>query len=152
MIEAWRLVKIRYAAAAFDGEGARLYGGRFNSVGTPVVYTSGTLALAELEILVNLPTPKLLETYVAFRLAFDESLVESLPLQALPGNWRTDPTPQAVKNVGDHWARAMRSLVLKVPSAVVPAESNFLINPNHPDFTRLIIAGPVDPLIDPRLM
>ena len=152
MIETWRLVKARHADSAFSGEGARLYGGRWGSVGTALVYTAQSLALAELEILVNLPTEKLLETYVAFRLGFDEAFVETLPLEELPAAWRRDPAPQSVKNIGDRWTREARSLALKVPSAVVPSESNYLINPNHPDFERLEITGPMDPLIDPRLM
>lgn len=151
MIESWRLVKTRYVPSAFDGEGARLYGGRFNSVGTAVVYTSGSLALAQLEILVNLPTPRLLEAYAALRVRFDEDLVEVLPLNELPGNWRQNPAPQSVKNIGDRWVRSGRSAVLRVPSAVVPSEWNYLLNPAHPDFHRLAIEEPVDPMIDPRL-
>lgn len=151
MTEAWRLVKARYADSAFSGEGARLYGGRFNSVGTVMVYTAGSLALAQLEILVNLPTEKLLQTYAAFRLRFDAALVETLSLDELPDSWRRNPVPQSVKNTGDRWIEAARSVVLQVPSAVVPSESNYLINPNHPGFKRVEITGPIDPLIDPRL-
>lgn len=151
MTEAWRLVKARYADSAFSGEGARLYGGRFNSVGTVMVYTAGSLALAQLEILVNLPTEKLLQTYAAFRLRFDAALIETLSLDELPDSWRRNPVPQSVKNTGDRWVEAAHSVVLQVPSAVVPSESNYLINPNHPDFERVEITGPIDPLIDPRL-
>lgn len=152
MIEAWRLVKSRYAESAFSGEGARRYGGRWGSVGTAMVYASESLALAQLEILVNLPTERLLETYVAFRLCFDEGLASVLPPSALPADWRRDPAPQSVKNIGDQWVREVRSAVLEVPSAVVPSESNYLVNPNHVDFERLEITGPMDSLIDPRLM
>ena len=151
MIDAWRLVKARYAESAFTGEGARRYGGRFNSVGTAVVYTAESLALAELEILVNLPSERLLETYVAFRLGIEAALVEALPPDRLPVDWRREPAPQSVKRIGDAWVRSGRSMVLRVPSAVVPSESNYLINPSHPDFERLEIAGPIDPLIDSRL-
>ena len=152
MIEAWRLVKARYADAALSGEGARLYGGRFNSVGTAVVYAAESLALAELEILVNLPTEKLLETYVAFRLRFNAALAETLPLEELPAAWRQIPAPQPVKELGDRWVGAGSSLALKVPSAVVPSESNYLINPRHPNVGQLEVLGPIDPQIDPRLL
>lgn len=151
MIEAWRLIKAKHAESAFTGEGARLYGGRWGSAGTAIVYTAGSLALAQLEILVNLPTEKLLGAYVAFRLRFDEALVEVLPPEELPAAWRRDPVPQSAKNIGDRWVSEAHSLVLKVPSAVVPPESNYLVNPNHPGFERLEITGPIDPLIDPRL-
>ena len=151
MIEAWRLVKASYVASAFDGEGARRYGGRFNNVGTAVVYAAESLALAQLEILVNLPTEQLLATYAAFRLRFDEALIEVWPVDELPANWRDNPAPQSTKNIGDRWVQVAQSLVLAVPSAVVPAESNFLINPNHPDFSRLELTGPMDPQMDPRL-
>lgn len=151
MIEAWRLVKARYASSAFTGDGARRYGGRFNSVGTAVIYTAGSLALAELEILVNLPSERLLATYVAFRLVIEDSLVETLDSDRLPHDWRRNPAPRSVRRIGDEWTRSKRSLVLQVPSAVVPREPNYLINPDHPDFERLVISDPIDPLIDPRL-
>lgn len=151
MIEAWRLVKPKYADA-LNGEGARLYGGRFNSVGTAVVYAAESLALAELEILVNLPTEKLLESYVAFRLRFDASLVEKQLLDELPTAWRQSPAPKPVKIIGDRWVRSGRSLALEIPSAVVPSESNYLINPKHPDVQYLQVLGPIDPQIDPRLL
>lgn len=151
MIQAWRVVKEQYADDAFSGEGARLAGGRFNSPGIAVVYTASSLALAELEILVNLPTARLLESYVAFRVYFDASLLQALQDADLPAHWRTDPAPQAVKQIGDQWVQNAESAVLSVPSAVVPAERNYVLNPAHPDFDEIVIEGPFDPGIDPRL-
>lgn len=151
MIHAWRIVKEKYADSAFSGEGARLGGGRFNSIGIPVVYTAESLALAELEILVNLPSDRLLGSYVAFRVSFDEGLVMSLQKDKLPTDWRSDPAPTAVCALGDEWVRGGESLVLDVPSAVVPAEHNYLIDPHHAAMSQLEIRGPLDPDIDPRL-
>lgn len=151
VIEAWRLVKPKWAASAFDGEGARIAGGRWNTPGTALVYTSASLALAEIEVLVNLTTSRLIGSYVAFRVSFDASMVETVPPASLPANWRRDPAPLPAKALGDRWARARQSLVLRVPSAVVPAEWNYLINPGHPDAESLVIEGPFDPLLDPRL-
>lgn len=151
MVESWRIVKARYAEEAFSGEGARRAGGRFNSPGTAVIYTASSLALAELEILVNLPTPRLLGSYVAFRVSIPDEHVETLDPADLPENWRADPAPRAVKTVGDRWVRAGRSLVLAVPSAVVPAERNYLLNPRPAAFEALTIDGPFNPEIDPRL-
>lgn len=151
MIQAWRIVKKRYADDAFSGEGARQAGGRFNSPGIAVVYTASSLALAELEILVNLPTERLLESYASFRVHFDASLLYVLREADLPANWRTDPAPRAVKQIGDQWVQKAQSVVLSVPSAVVPAERNYVLNPAHPDFDEIVIEGPFDPGIDPRL-
>ena len=75
---AWRIVKAKHAATAFDGEGARLFGGRWNSPGTRMIYTSATLSLAALESLVHLSPPVLFK-YVAIPVEFDESLIETLP-------------------------------------------------------------------------
>lgn len=150
-VVAWRLVKAEWAASAFSGEGARRGGGRWNSPGVPVVYLAGTLELAELEVLVNLATPKLLGSYVAFRVTVPAGLVEALPPGALPADWRRDPAPRSAKTVGDRWVAEGRSAVLRVPSAVVPSSANYLVNPAHPDAGRLGVEGPFDPALDPRL-
>ena len=151
MTEVWRIVKEKYADEAFSGEGARRAGGRFNSPGRPAVYTSQSLALAQLEILVNLPTDRLLASYVAFRAGIPDQHVESLSPEKLPENWREAPAPRGVREIGDQWLRPKRSLALRVPSAVVPAEKNVLINPRHPAFEEVGIEGPFDPEIDDRL-
>jgi len=151
MTRAWRIVKERYADSAFSGEGARRAGGRFNSPDNPVVYSSESLALAELEILVNLPTERLLSSYVAFRAGIPDKRVETLDRTQLPEGWREDPVPDSVRDIGDQWIESKDSLALRVPSAVVPAEDNILINPGHPAFEEVIIEGPIDPEIDDRL-
>ena len=145
MTEAWRIVKEKYARSAFDGEGARRAGGRFNSPGRPVVYTSESLALAELEILGNLGS------YVAFRVRIPDEHISELDRSTLPDHWRDDPAPQAVRRIGDRWHQSGRSLALRVSSAVVPSEDNVLINPEHPEIDSIEIDGPFDPEIDVRL-
>ena len=151
MAQVWRLVKEKYADSAFSGEGARQGGGRFNSPGRPVVYTSESLALAELEILVHLPTSRLLDSYVAFRARLPDGKARALDWVRLPSNWRESPVPRSVQAVGDAWLKSESSLALRVPSAVVPAEDNVLINPEHPRFEEVTIDGPLDPDIDDRL-
>ena len=151
MIDAWRVTKEKYAESAFSGEGARLAGGRFNSPGRAVVYASSSLALAELEILVNLPTDHLLGSYVAFKAQLPADLIDALPPEDLPENWREDPAPRTVKELGDAWLKADGNLALKVPSAVVPSEHNYLLRPRHPAFGEFTLTGPFDPEIDPRL-
>ena len=151
MTSAWRITKKKYAENAFSGDGARRAGGRFNSPGRAVVYASSSLALAELEILVNLPTERLLGSYVAFHVGLPTGQVETLPKEDLPPNWRDDPTPKAVKELGDAWLKAKTGLAIEVPSAVVPSESNYLIRPGHPAFESITVSDPFDPQIDPRL-
>lgn len=147
----FRLVKKKWASSAFSGEGARLYGGRWTSPGVPVVYTAGSLALAQLEVLVHLPTDRLLKSYVAFQAVVPDACVDVYPLETLPASWRSNPAPEAAKQVGDAWVKAGRSPVLQVPSAVVPSEPCFLLNPQHEDFSQIRISGPFDPEIDERL-
>ena len=108
MPEGWRIVKERHAATAFSGEGAAKTGGRWNSRGVPVVYTSCTKALAALESLVHLNPPVLFK-YVAFRIKFDAALVEIFPAKALPAGWQTEPPPPSTKAIGDAWVRESRS-------------------------------------------
>ena len=148
----FRLVKKKWASSAFSGEGARLYGGRWTSPGVSVVYTAGSLALGQLEILVHLPTDRLLKSYVAFQAAVPDACIDVCPPETLPASWRLNPAPEAAKRVGDAWAKESRSAVLQVPSAVVPSESCFLLNPEHEDFGQIEISGPFDPGIDERLV
>jgi RES domain-containing protein len=149
MKQAWRIVKEKHAATAFSGEGARLYGGRWNSVGTSLVYTSGSKALAALESLVHL-NPPVIFRYVAIPIEFDGSLVEKVT--TLPSDWTQEPPPPATRNIGDLWAKAARSALLELPSVIIPGEPNYLLNPAHPDFRKIIIGKPEPFTFDPRLL
>ena len=140
-ITAWRICKARRRAAAFSGAGARLYGGRWNSPGTPVVYTAGSISLAQLEMLVHLESEDLLRKYVLCPVMFDEALVLPLPADDLPRNWRADPPPRKLQEIGDHWIETGQSAVLRVPSVLVPQEANYLLNPAHPDFRKIKIGS-----------
>ena len=151
MAEAWRIVKEKHAATAFSGEGAARTGGRWNSRGVPLIYTSSTQSLAALESLVHLNPPVLFK-YVAIRIAFDDALVEIVPAKALPPDWRAEPPPPSSKRVGDAWVLGARSAVLALPSVIIPAERNFLLNPAHPDFRRISFGKPQRFAFDPRLL
>lgn len=152
MPSAWRIVKRKYAAQAFDGEGARLYGGRWNSPGTRMVYASGTVALAALEMLVHLNRSSLLAFYVLCEVRFDDSLVSAIEADKIPGNWRQYPPPSWLQSFGDAWIRRGLSVVLGVPSAVVERERNYLLNPRHPDFGQVTIGQPAPFRFDSRLL
>ncbi len=148
---AWRIVDSKHKQKAFSGDGARRYGGRWNSKGVAVIYTAGSLSLACIELVVNLPSPKLLESFVRIPVRFKSSLVESSPYNQLPRDWQSRPISPTTKAIGDRWVRQQRLAILKVPSVVIPEEFNYLINPAHPDFARIEIGQPVVYHFDPRL-
>lgn len=152
MIRAWRLVKSRYVSTAFDGEGARLYGGRWNSPGTRVAYASENVELAVLEVLVHLQSSAALDAYWVASLEFPEAGVEVLNPSTLPPQWRRYPPPAEVQAIGDEWVSRMRSVVLRVPSVVISSADNFLVNPAHPDFSKVTIDPPEPFEFDPRLL
>jgi len=150
MPSAWRLTKTRYLATAWDGEGAKTSGGRWNSVGTAVVYTSATLSLALVETLVHVPSG-LLPAYTAVPIDFEDSLVAVVEAADLLPNWKKQPAPPETRAIGDAWAASSRSALLRVPSVVVPIEFNYVINPKHRDFGRIRIGAPMPSPFDPRL-
>jgi RES domain-containing protein len=151
MLHAWRIFKAKYAATAFSGEGARLVAGRWHSKGVPVVYTSENLALAVLETFVNSDPAMRRLNFCWAQASFDESLVQAVDYRDLPKRWQTYPAPLSLRKIGDDWFRQASSAVLKVPSAIVVLEYNYLLNPFHPDFKKIIIGPPTPFLFDPRL-
>lgn len=148
----WRVSTRRHATRAFSGDGARLYGGRWNHRGAAVVYTSATLSLAALELLVNLDPDTMPNDLIAISATFPEDLAfETIDLRSLPHGWRRYPAPEALQDLGTAWLRTARTSVLSVPSAVVPRERNYLLNPAHPEFSKIRI-GKAEPFhLDPRL-
>ena len=148
----WRLTKTRYATAAFDGEGARSYGARWNSPGTRVAYASSNSALAVLEVLVHLTGGGSLSGYSLIGATIPDSLVADLAPSQLPPDWNASPVPTSAQAVGDEWISSESSLALLVPSVIVADGFNVLINPAHTDFAQLEIdlIEPYD--FDPRLL
>ncbi len=154
MIRAWRLVKSRFAPAAFDGEGARRQAGRWNSEGTAIVYTASTLSLAALELLAHADVEDMPAGYAAIPVDITDSVrVETVEIRALPRHWRrAGPYPRECQALGDAWVASRRTAVLTVPSVVVPMERNYLLNPAHPDFRKLAIGKPVKFDFDERFL
>lgn len=150
-IRAWRITKRRHAKTPFSGSGAKKYGGRWNSPGTAVIYLSEAQSLAVLELLVHLEAPELLQKYVLISVDIADELVEDLDRGALPSEWQAEPAPIQLRGIGDSWVHQGSSVALRVPSALVSAESNFLVNPAHDDFQRLLIGEPVPFSFDERL-
>ncbi len=139
LLHAYRIVKRRFVRTAFSGEGARLYGGRWNSPGVSVIYTSSTIALSVLEWRAHLtqwPPPPVM----IIEIQFDPTLV--LTPSRLPRNWRQHPALKTNAAIGDSWVKAGKSAILKLPSAIVPEEFNYLLNPAHPDFHKVTHGKP----------
>lgn len=153
MTVAWRLVRPEQGTfeRAFSGEGARLYGGRWNAPGRRVVYLSASLALAALETLVHADRHAFERDYLAFRLELPDTAVLSLPGAELPAAWRARPVSPAARAVGNAWLQDAASLALWVPSVVVPIERNLLVNPGHPDWRAVRPSEPVAFRFDDRL-
>lgn len=151
-ITAWRITKRKHVQTAFSGAGAKKYGGRWNSPGTAVVYTAQTQSLAALEMLVHLESTELLHGYVLIGVEIPASLVQELDRTKLPANWRSEGAASQLRRLGDEWVLAQSSAALCVPSALVPGENNFLLNPSHPDFKGLKIGEPISFSFDDRLM
>jgi RES domain-containing protein len=152
IVSAWRIVKRRLAKDAFSGEGARLYGGRWNSPGVSVVYAAQSQSLAALELLVHLETPDLLYEYVVIEARFDSSLITRLAKSDLPADWRASPPRASARAIGDAWIAEEPSPALELPSAVIPAEHIFLLNPQHSRFAEIEIGSPTDFEFDLRLI
>jgi len=139
-----------------DGVGAAYNGGRWNQVGVKMVYCAQSLALAVLEIRVHLAMARPKERFVGLEVAIIESAVERPLLSGLPRSWRRAPpastSDTAARRFGARWIRERRSVTLQVPSAVIPSESIFLLNPEHLDFNKSVrLARTLTVTLDPRL-
>jgi RES domain-containing protein len=153
MNTAFRIVEKVFAGSAFDGEGARLYGGRWNSRGNPVVYVAQTLSQAILEILVHTPKRHVERAeYVFFKVEFDSKLVESVDPAKLAEGWNNKVVGMSTRLAGDRWLKEARSAVLRVPSVIAPGEMNYLLNPEHGQFRRIKIHDPQPLVLDGRLL
>jgi RES domain-containing protein len=117
-----------------------------------VAYASDSIALAALEVLAHLESTAVLQAYSLVSVRFPEESVEVLEMAALPARWRRFPSPPENQAIGDRWVAEERSLILRVPSALIPAAGNFLINPAHPQFRKVVIGRPERFAFDPRLL
>lgn len=129
-----------------------MYGGRWNSPGTPIIYTSATASLAVLEVFANVQRSDLLAAFMLVECEFDERLVTRVSIADLPANWWGSPASPELQAIGDRWAVERASAVLQVPSAIIERENNYLLNPLHDDFRRVRLSRPEPFRIDLRLL
>lgn len=148
-VSAYRLVAPKWASTALSGEGARKFGGRWNTPGLSVVYLAESRALTSLELLVHLTTPSTRKKSYTL-------LEVSLPLKALKTashlnkDWNLSPPTKASLSVGNEWLLNQTSLALRVPSTLVHEESVILLNPLHRDFSQVKILSERAFSYDPR--
>ena len=157
-IHAWRLVSGKRLDSALSGLGSALAGGRWNPLGTKVVYCAASLALAVLEVRVHLPvaTHPPRQRFVGIELQIAEDAIEIVPDHRLPPNWRVAPKNStedtAARRFGQRWVDEARSVALQLPSAVLPTEWIYLLNPAHQEFDQAVHRRrEVDVELDPRL-
>ena len=146
----WRMVKEKHAKSAFSGEGACIFEGRWNSAGVRMVYCSEHLSLAALEILVHIQPVIMRDRFRVFRITWNDAMMVIVDLR-LPKGWNAQPPGAISKSIGDEWIKSRRSAVLAVPSAIVPLERTFLLNPKHRDFAKIKIKDNGAFVLDPRL-
>jgi RES domain-containing protein len=132
------------------GTGARAYGGRWNSIGKAMLYTASSRSLAVLETVVHLPPAVIPNDYCIVTIETPDDIFEADTSLFLP-NWNAHPEPEILKRIGDFFLKENKHLLMKVPSAIVKAEFNYLLNPAHAKIIRVKVAE-VEPFtFDERL-
>jgi RES domain-containing protein len=148
----YRVLRKPYARSPLDGEGAYLYGGRWSSAGARLAYTSEHQSLAMLEYFVHLDADDAPPDLVLVTIEIpDDVPKERVKADELPSHWRRSPAAVELARIGDEFVRMDKNCVLIVPSALAPHENNWLLNPQHADFHRIVVSG-IEPLsYDPRM-
>jgi RES domain-containing protein len=138
-MQLWRICRRHHAKRAYDGKGARRFGGRWNRPGDALVYASPTLSLAALEVFVNMvEPPDAPDDYVSVTATLpDDVSVERWEADSLPPNWADPAPPRILQHLGSEWVHSLRTAVLLVPSVVIRVEFNVLLNPAHADCRQL---------------
>lgn len=150
----YRIDRQKYLSTTLKGIGAASSDGfRWNSLHTHMVYTAESKALAMLEIAVHLDIAQSLPTdrfFVDIEIP-DQMAILDLPLNTLPSNWDSKPPLRHTQYLGDEFIHQNQAAILKVPSSIIPSESNYLINPFHPDSKRIKVIGQEQVIFDQRL-
>ena len=145
----YRLGKTAWAEN-LDGEGARLFGGRWNNVGTACIYTSETRALAMLEYSVNINIDDIPRALSFTEIEIPDD-IQIFSLKELPGDWNHNPAPGSTKDFGDKNLKLLKHAVLRFPSSVIKDEFNYVLNPQHPGAKKFRVRGVRDFSYDVRV-
>ena len=147
----YRLVQEQWASSAQSGEGARMYGGRWNPPGVVAVYLAGSRALAALEVVVHAPRQALRMEWRIFEVLIPDEWIEKSASSPLPADWRSYPDSPAAQAYGGAWLNRGEAVALQLPSVIIPEEPVLLMNPRHPDAGRVKWSAPRPFSFDPRL-
>ena len=150
-MKVYRICKRTRARAAFRGDGARRYPGRWHHTGIPMVYTAQSLSLAAFEQLVHFDLDIAPTNFVSIDLEIPPGVTIRRPVKTLPENWAEIPAPEETRDFGSRWFESMNSVAMVVPSAVIVGEMNILLNPLHDDFSKLEQGEPRGFVFDPWL-
>lgn len=150
-VTVWRLASKRRISTIWDGEGAFRRGARWSPPGVRAVYCAESRALAALEVLVHVEEVGdfVAQDWVIASVSIPEAFIEQP--SKFPADWRAYPYGPSTQTFGADWIRSVRSIALRVPSAVVLGEFNYLLNPQHTDFPKLQLGKPGPFQFDPRL-
>lgn len=151
MLSVWRITTSAFARSAFSGEGARLYGGRWNPKDVAIVYTAASQSLAMLEMLAQDQPLRAHYVFIEARIPGGLS-IDRVRVDDLPPHWREIGAREKLQAIGAEWTRRRGTPVLAVPSVIVPAESNYLLNSAHPEFKRIKVGKPTTVETDLRLL
>ena len=146
----YRVGKTKYAGD-LTGEGAKLFGGRWNNKMVGCLYTSESRALAVLEFTVNVNIDDIPRALSITVIEIPDETIRILNETDLPGDWKLSPAPSSTKDFGSKLLLAAAEPVIKAPSTIIPAEFNFLLNPLHPDSRKFNIIDIVDFIFDLRI-
>ncbi|RCH54112.1 RES domain-containing protein [Mucilaginibacter hurinus] len=146
----YRITNCEYAGD-LSGMGARLFGGRWNSEGRSMLYTASSRSLAVLEILVHLPPLMIPDNYCAVEIEIPDNNIKTLNIANLSPGWQDVAATDETRKTGDKFINERKQLVMRVPSAIVPAEFNYLINPRHQDIDKVKIVSRSPFSFDERL-
>ena len=146
----FRIVQAHRTAAAMAGEGARLFGGRWNPAGMPAVYLAQSRALAALEILVHAPREAFLLDWRLIDVEVPDGWIEAVKPADLPADWQAFPSSPGARRLGGKWLHQRTRVALKLPSVIIPQEHTLLLNPLHPQAARLRVSKPLEFRFDPR--
>lgn len=148
----WRICRKPFASDPLSGRGALFASGRWHTRGRRIIYSSSSIALAALEFLVHVDRDEWPADLVRIEIEIPDDLkIDRVDIGTLPRSWRDYPAPKTLQQVGNQWLEEQHTVVLEVPSAVIPEEPNYLLNPAHPEAGRVSALGSRDFIYDSRL-